>query len=454
MKLPFHKLRPGMFRVLALLLALLLLTGCGAPAQELQSTTPPTGQTTVPVTEATMDPSLPPQQDPHDEQTEPTAIPTQPITTQPTVPAPTQPTTPPPTEPIVTQPAPTQPPVTQPPVTQPTMPPQPSGSSFAIHFIDVGQADAALILCDGQAMLIDGGNADDSNLMYTYLSRLGITYLDYVIGTHAHEDHIGGIAGALNYASVGQVFCPVTSYTTKAFNNFVKAVQKHGRTITVPSVGDRFNLGSADCLVLGVNSTDDTNESSIVLRITYGNTSFMFTGDAEQEAENMILNRGYDLRSDVLKVGHHGSASSTSYYWLRQVAPKYAVISVGKGNSYGHPTETVLSRLRDADVTTFRTDMQGDIICTSDGQTVSFQVSRNADADTFGGIGENSTQQGSTSSDSSGEQSYVLNTNSMKFHYPSCSSAQKISRKNRKDYTGSREDLIAQGYDPCGSCHP
>ena len=459
MKQPFHKLRPGMLRVLALLMALLLLTGCGAPAQELQSTTAPTGQTTTVVTEATVDPSLPPQQDPHDEPAGPATTPTQPATTLPTVPAPTQPAATAPTEPIVTQPAPTQPPVTeppvtQPPVTQPPQPPQPSGSSFAIHFIDVGQADAALILCDGQAMLIDGGNADDSSLMYSYLSRLGITYLDYIIGTHAHEDHIGGIAGALNYANTGQVFCPVTSGSTRAFNNFVKAVQNRGRSITVPSVGDRFNLGSADCQVLGVNSTSDTNDSSIVLRITYGNTSFLFTGDAEREAENIILNRGYDLRSDVLKVGHHGSASSTSYYWLRQVAPKYAVISVGKGNSYDHPTETVLSRLRDADVTTFRTDLQGDIICTSDGQTVSFQVSKNQNADTFGGIGGNSTQQGGTSSGSSEEQNYVLNTNSMKFHYPSCSSAKKISPKNRQDYFGSREDLIDQGYAPCGSCHP
>lgn len=439
MKQPINHSKSGIFRILALLLVLLLLTGCGAPADQLQSTVPTTGQ--IVTTEPQTDPELPPQQDPHDEPTAPSTAPV----TQPTVTVP--PTTlPVVTQPPVTQPVQTEPPVTLPPVTQPTQP-QPSGSSFAVHFIDVGQADAALILCDGQSMLIDGGNADDSSLMYSYLSRLGITYLDYVIGTHAHEDHIGGIAGALNYASVGQVFCPVTSYTTRAFDNFVKAVQNRGRSITVPSVGDRFNLGSADCHILGVNSAEDTNESSIVMKITYGNTSFLFTGDAEREAENLILNSGFDIKADVLKVGHHGSASSTSYYWLRQIAPQYAVISVGQGNSYGHPTETVLSRLRDADVTTYRTDLQGDIICTSNGQTVTFQVNRNENTDTFGGIGGNSTQQG-------GIQSYVLNTNSMKFHYASCSSAQKISRKNRKDYTGSRDDLINQGYSPCGYCHP
>ena len=450
MKQPIKKFS-GAVRLLVLLMALALLAGCGAPVEAPQSTTAPTSQTLQ--TEATVDPTLPPQQDPHDEQTEPTTEPvTQPTTTQPVTTAPTQsvvtqPVLPEPTQPVTTQPVTTQPVITEPVTTQP--PQQPSGSSFTIHFIDVGQADAALILCDGEAMLIDGGNADDSNLMYTYISRLGITELDYVIGTHAHEDHIGGIAGALNYASVERVLCPVTGYSTKAFNNFVKAVQKHGSRITVPSVGDRFTVGSASCRVLGVNSTDDTNESSIVLHITYGHTSFMFTGDAEQEAENLIMSRGFDLKSDVLKVGHHGSASSTSYRWLREVDPDYAVISVGSDNTYGHPTETVLSRLRDADVTTYRTDLQGDIICTSDGRTVSFQVSRNQNTDTLGGNGSNSTQQGS-----SGQQSYVLNTNSMKFHDPDCSSAKKINPKNRKDYTGTREDLIDQGYDPCGYCDP
>lgn len=430
-------------RAFTSVLAFLLLAGCGAVElqPELSTQTTPSGETAT--TEA-----LPPQQDPHDE---PPTLPTVPPETTtpaaaPTLPLPTEAVTEPPPATLPTAPTPTEPPETQPATVTPE-------SSFAIHFIDVGQADAALVLCDGMSMLIDGGNAEDSSLMYTYLKKLGITKLDYVIGTHAHEDHIGGIAGALNYASVDKVYCPVTSYSSKAFNSFVKAVRKHGSSITVPDPGDRFSLGSANCQILGVNSTDDTNNSSIVLRITYGNTSFLFTGDAEREAENIILDRGYDISCDVLKVGHHGSSTSTSYLWLRQAAPRYAVISVGKNNSYGHPTEEVLSRLRDADVKTYRTDLQGDIICTSDGQNVRFQVSRNEDADTFGGIGGNSTQTTQPSGDTQSRH-YVLNTNSMKFHDPDCPSTKRISDKNRKDYQGTRDELLDQGYDPCGNCDP
>lgn len=353
------------------------------------------------------------------------------------------------------------------PVTESTMPPEsvpPEVGSFEVHFIDVGQADAALILCDGKAMLIDGGNVEDSSRLYTYLKKHNVTHLDYVIGTHAHEDHIGGIAGALNYASVGVVYCPNTSYSTDAFDNFVKAVEKHGKSITVPTAGTTFSLGSASCKVLAVNTSSDTNNSSIVLRITYGDTSFLFTGDAEREVEQAILNRGEELKSTVLKVGHHGSETSTSYVWLREIMPEYAVISVGSGNSYGHPTEEVLSRLRDAEVQTFRTDMQGDIVCVSDGQTVTFTVSRNADADTLGGIGNNSTQKPTEPEETEGvtepEETethgthYVLNTNSKKFHYEDCASAKKISEKNRQDYYGTREELIDMGYSPCGNCDP
>lgn len=337
--------------------------------------------------------------------------------------------------------------VPQPSVTEPG---SASASGLKVHFIDVGQADAALVICDGKTMLIDGGNAADSNLIFSYLKKQGITHLDYVIGTHAHEDHIGGIAGALQYASVDTVYCPVSSYDSKVFNNFVKAVNNAGSSITVPSASQSFRLGSASCKIIAVNtSDDDPNNTSIVMRITYGSTSFMFTGDAEAVVEQALVNRGENLQSTILKVGHHGSDSSTGYVWLRSVMPEYAVISVGAGNTYGHPTETVLSRLRDAGVKTFRTDMQGDIICFSDGSTVSFTVSRNSGADTFGGIGDNSTQP------SAEEQTrYILNTNSMKFHEEYCDAAVNISSKNRKDYYGAREELLEMGYSPCGLCEP
>ena len=333
--------------------------------------------------------------------------------------------------------------------------------SFSICFFDVGQAEAALVECDGHYMLIDGGMAADSSKMYSVMKKHGITELDYVVGTHSHEDHIGGIAGALNYAKAKTVYCPVISYDSKAFNNFNKAVTKCGASITVPRKGDTFSLGSASCSILAVNTEHDTNNTSIVLRITYGNTSFLFTGDAERETEQAILAGGIDIRSTVLKVGHHGSETSTSYVWLREVDPEYAVISVGKDNSYGHPTEAVLSRLRDAEVTTFRTDMQGDITCVSDGNKVEFTVGRNADADVFASVGSNSTQRsgqtqwaGSFANNEPAGQTYVLNTNTKKFHYPSCSSVGQMKEKNKEVFTGSRDDVIARGYVPCKKCNP
>ncbi len=445
-------------RSLALLLLLCLLTGCAvtqsspadtvtttAPVTENQVTTAPEetlpdGPVTLPVATEPEE-SLPPQQedDPQDDRPRPT--------------------------PPEQEEQPTQPEATEPPSI-------PNSSGFKVYFIDVGQADAALVVCDGKTMLIDGGNAADSNLIYSFLKKKGVSHLDYIIATHAHEDHVGGLSGALNYATVDTVYCPVKSYSSNAFSNFVKNVEKQGKSITVPSRGAQFSLGSASCTVLAVNTSSDTNNSSIVLRIVYGSTSFLFTGDAEREVEEAMINRGVPLKSTVLKVGHHGSYTSTSYQFLWNVMPDYAVISCGKGNSYGHPHDEVLSRLRDADVYLFRTDLQGDITCTSNGSSVSFSVSRNWNANVFGDVGNNSTQppaetepevtepeitEPDVTEPSSGEAEgtdYVLNTNSWKFHYPDCEWAQKISQKNRKDYTGPREDLIEQGYTPCGGCNP
>ena len=292
-------------------------------------------------------------------------------------------------------------------------------------------------------------NVDDSSKIYSFLKKHHVTQLNYIIGTHAHKDHIGGLAGALNFASAKVVYCPVTSYDSKAFQNFQQAVENQGKKITVPQKGESFSLGDAMCKILAVNSDNDTNNTSIVLRITYGNISFLFTGDMEQNVEQAILSAGEAIQSSILKIGHHGSETSTSYVWLREVNPQYAVISVSKDNPYGHPSDEVLSRLRDADVTTFRTDIHGDIYCVSDGKTVEFTVSRNQNIDVFASVGPNSTQ-----STLSTEQTYVLNTNTKKFHDPNCRSVNQMKDKNKEYYTGSREELIERGYSPCGNCHP
>lgn len=319
--------------------------------------------------------------------------------------------------------------------------------TLTVTWLDVGQGDAAVIQCGGQTMLIDGGKPEKSSYIYAWLQQHSLSYLDVIVATHVDADHIGGLSGALNYASVGTAYCPVTTGTTETFQSFVKYLAKRDRSITVPTAGETFALGGAQVQILGpLHSAEDSNDNSIVLKVSFGATSFLFTGDAERAEEQDLLNAGVNLQSTVLKVGHHGSDTSTSYPFLRAVVPQYAVISVGADNSYGHPTEAVLSRLRDAGVTTFRTDMQGEITAVSDGQTVNFSAAKNAAGETLAnaGAGQNAGQAGG----------YVLNTNRHKFHLPGCPSVETISPKNRKDVNESREQIISEGYEPCKRCNP
>lgn len=241
--------------------------------------------------------------------------------------------------------------------------------------------------------------------------------------------------------NVENVLASQTGAYTEIYQNFKDKTAAQGLTIQHPSAGDNFMLGNATVQIVGpiTEYTDELNNTSIVMKLTYGDTSFLFTGDAERDEEQAILNAGYDLSADVLKVGHHGSDSSTSYVWLREIMPKYAVISVGKGNSYGHPTEEVLSRLRDADVQVYRTDLQGDIVAVSDGKNITITTEKNETVQTNETVAEPE------------ESGYIGNRNTKRFHRPDCRTLP--AEKNQVQFS-SREEAVRMGYDPCGNCEP
>ncbi len=329
---------------------------------------------------------------------------------------------------------------------------------FEVHFIDVGQADCSLIICDDETLLIDGGNVADGKAVTSYLHSEGITELDYVISTHAHEDHVGGLGEILTEFTVTEaVFAPEKGADTNCYKDFLSSVAAQELTITIPEAGDEITLGSSTLTFITplTEEVPGTNNSSLVTRIVYGENSFLFTGDAEREAEKLILESEATISADVLKVGHHGGDTSTTYPFLREIMPQIAVISVGNNNSYGHPTENVLSRLRDADVKVYRTDMQGHIIITSDGENLTVTTERNQNAETNPTI-PSSPEVPSTPADPepdipevSGE--YIGNINSKKLHLPTCSF---LPREENRIYFASIETATNEGYEACSRCKP
>ena len=320
------------------------------------------------------------------------------------------------------------------------LPPEPtvSGKGLTVQFIDVGQADCALLSCDGEYLLIDGGNRDDSQLVVSFLEQQGVQELAAVVCTHAHEDHVGGLPAVLAVYPTKAVYAPTKTYSSNIFDKFVYYTDQQGLDITIPSPGDRFSLGQAEVTVLGpVKSYAETNNTSIVLMVTYGETAFLFTGDMETDAENDMLDYWEDRvnwQADVLKVGHHGSNTSTGYRFLNAVNPEYGVISVGKGNDYGHPHKEPLSRLRQAGVTILRTDELGAIQAVSDGKEVTFTWANQSAAP------ENAE---------AAEQVFIGNKNSKKFHAPDCKNLP--AEKNSVEFS-SYQQAIDAGYTPCGSC--
>lgn len=243
----------------------------------------------------------------------------------------------------------------------------PDHTSLVVEYLDVGQADSILLSSDDEYMLIDAGNNEDGDDVVRYLRDVGADTLKYAVGTHPHADHIGGMDDVIRDLEVENVLLPSTTTNTQTYADVLDAMEEKNLTATVPARGQTFQLGNATISVVAAQQSDNLNNTSIVLKADYGDTAFLFMGDAEAEVENAILSAGTDVQCDVLKVGHHGSSTSTSSAFLAAVSPDAAVISCGAGNSYGHPNAETLKKLTGIPV--WRTDDNGTIIAMTDGQT-------------------------------------------------------------------------------------
>lgn len=251
----------------------------------------------------------------------------------------------------------------------------PVTTNLIVDYIDVGQADSILVRNKEMAMLIDAGNNEDGKDVVNYLKTKGVTKLNYVIGTHPHEDHIGGLDDVINSdIEIENILMPKITTNTKTFEDVLDAIKNKGLDIKAPEKGYEFKIGEANCKVMtdSILDKDNLNLSSIVIRLTFGNNSFLFMGDSEKENEETI----FWPKTDVLKVGHHGSNTSSSQEFLEQVLPKYAIIMAGEGNSYGLPKDEIIKRLENLGTTIYRTDKNGTIEITSDGNEIKIKTEK------------------------------------------------------------------------------
>ena len=249
-----------------------------------------------------------------------------------------------------------------------------------IYFFNVGQADCILVRSNGKNMIIDAGDNEDGPLLVKYIKRLGIRKIDYLIGTHAHEDHIGGMDNIIREFDIGEIYIPYTTNKSKRkfYEDVINEVKQKKLSINYKKAGDKFELGEAKCEIKSIDNSDPTssskiNSTSIVIQMEANNNKYLFMGDAEDDVETNSKIIWEDI--DVLKVGHHGSDTSSTEQFINKVLPEMAVISVNSNtNSYGHPSETVIKRLQDKECEIYRTDMNGTILLINENGTNKVQI--------------------------------------------------------------------------------
>lgn len=329
-----------------------------------------------------------------------------------------------------------------------------------VHFIDVGQGDSVLVKQDGMSMLIDAGESWAGEKVINYLEGQGVDSLDYVIGTHPHADHIGGLPDVINHFSIGKIIMPEITHTTKTFERLITAIKDNNLSITSPNVGDVYSIGGGNFTIVGPNSNsyNNLNDYSIMLRLEFGENSFMLTGDAEKAAEAEAVANGEILESDVLKLGHHGSNTSTTNAFLKAVNPSHAVVQVGADNNYGHPSPETMSKLEAKGIDVFRNDIYGNIIAISDGSEIRFESQGestisdyNKSNNTSSKSSEKIPQPSEVVEKDNVESNYIGNKNSKVLHISSCGS---LPNENNRVYFESKDEGVNQGFKPCGICKP
>lgn len=253
--------------------------------------------------------------------------------------------------------------------------------TVTVHFIDVGQGDCILIKTSTSVVLIDAGENEYATDVLSYLKKLNITKLDYIIATHPHSDHIGSMDEVIKGFEIGKIIMPKLADnivpTTKCYRDLLEAISAKSMKITAAVAGNTIDLGEAKLEILSpLKQYDDLNESSVACRLTHQNINFLFMGDCGKTAEKDIIDSGATLSATVLKAGHHGSKNSSCEEFLEKVSPEASVIMCGTGNSYGHPQAKALERLKAVNSEIFRTDLNGTIVFTSDGNSISYKTSR------------------------------------------------------------------------------
>ncbi len=313
---------------------------------------------------------------------------------------------------------------------------------LSVHFLDVGQGDASFIeLGGGPCMLVDTADAEHGERVCRYIKSLGHTRIDTLLLTHPHDDHAGGALSVLGQLEVGRILIPKADYTTPEQRSALSEAERQGVEIIEIGYGDGFKLGTADVQFLsGGSSYEDENDSSAVMKLSYGERSFLFMGDCTKVAEADLVDSGYDLSADVIKVGHHGSDGSSSERFISAVGAKYAVISCSEDNEYSHPSPYAVNRWEKSGAAVLCTDECADIVFRSDGESLELKTKNREDV-------SERTDDGFTA-----ERSWILNTKTHTVHNPDCRYAKNINEDNVSYSSADITRLIAEGYRKCKNC--